>query len=215
MRSRNDSPGFAVTSTTIWSDRTRVPPVTAERSPPDSRITGADSPVMADSSTVAMPSTTSPSAGIEVPGRDDDDVTGDELRARHLDDRAVVLTLARERLRTRASQRRRLGLPAPFRHRLGEVGEEHGDPEPGCDHAREDVLLGGRVAEVLDEEDRHDDAPDLDEEHHRIAGDVARVELPEGGQRGASDDRGIEQGGWLLGHSCRCSRIGPSASIGR
>ena len=67
MRSRNDSPGFAVTSTTIWSERTRVPPVTAERSPPDSRITGADSPVIADSSTVAMPSTTSPSAGIRFP----------------------------------------------------------------------------------------------------------------------------------------------------
>jgi hypothetical protein len=42
--------------------------VTAERSPPDSRITGADSPVMADSSTDAMPSTTSPSPGMIMPG---------------------------------------------------------------------------------------------------------------------------------------------------
>jgi len=33
-----------------------VPPVTAERSPPLSRMTGADSPVIADSSTEAMPS---------------------------------------------------------------------------------------------------------------------------------------------------------------
>jgi hypothetical protein len=41
-----------------------VPPVTAERSPPLSRITGADSPVMADSSTSATPSMTSPSAGM-------------------------------------------------------------------------------------------------------------------------------------------------------
>ena len=41
-----------------------MPPVTAERSPPDSRMTGADSPVMADSSTEAMPSTISPSEGI-------------------------------------------------------------------------------------------------------------------------------------------------------
>ena len=67
MRSRKDSPGLAVTRTTMRSDRTRVPPVTAERSPPDSRITGADSPVMADSSTVAIPSITSPSAGISSP----------------------------------------------------------------------------------------------------------------------------------------------------
>ena len=61
MRSRKVSPGRAVIRTTIWSDSTRVPPVTAERSPPDSRMTGADSPVMADSSTEAMPSTISPS----------------------------------------------------------------------------------------------------------------------------------------------------------
>ena len=41
-----------------------MPPVTDDRSPPDSRITGADSPVIADSSTEAMPSTISPSPGI-------------------------------------------------------------------------------------------------------------------------------------------------------
>jgi hypothetical protein len=47
MRSRKVSPGLTVMRTTIQSDSTRVPPVTAEKSPPDSRITGADSPVMA------------------------------------------------------------------------------------------------------------------------------------------------------------------------
>src|SRR5512140_864662 len=49
------------------SERTVVPPVTAERSPPASRITGADSPVIADSFTEAMPSTTVPSPGIVPP----------------------------------------------------------------------------------------------------------------------------------------------------
>ena len=63
MRSRKVSPGLTVTRTTIQSDSTRVPPVTAEKSPPDSRITGADSPVMALSSTEAAPEITSPSAG--------------------------------------------------------------------------------------------------------------------------------------------------------
>ena len=67
MRSRNVSPGFDVILTIISSESTRVPPVTAERSPPDSRITGADSPVMADSSTEATPSTTSPSPGMNSP----------------------------------------------------------------------------------------------------------------------------------------------------
>ena len=53
--------------TTIRSDSTFVPPVTADRSPPDSRITGADSPVIADSSTDAMPSMISPSDGMTSP----------------------------------------------------------------------------------------------------------------------------------------------------
>ena len=61
MRSRKVSPGLEVILTLIQSERTLVPPVTAERSPPASRMTGADSPVMADSSTEATPSMTSPS----------------------------------------------------------------------------------------------------------------------------------------------------------
>ncbi len=67
MRSRKVSPGLRVILTRIWSDSTRVPPVTAERSPPASRITGADSPVMADSSTDATPSIISPSEGMNSP----------------------------------------------------------------------------------------------------------------------------------------------------
>ena len=67
MRSRNELPGLAVISTTIRSDSTRVPPVTPERSPPASRMTGADSPVMADSSMEAIPSMISPSPGITSP----------------------------------------------------------------------------------------------------------------------------------------------------
>ena len=67
IRSRNDCPGSWVISTTIRSESTRVPPVTALRSPPDSRITGADSPVIADSSTDAIPSITVPSPGISSP----------------------------------------------------------------------------------------------------------------------------------------------------
>ena len=53
--------------TLIQSESTWVPPVTAERSPPDSRITGADSPVIAASLTEATPSITSPSEGMKSP----------------------------------------------------------------------------------------------------------------------------------------------------
>src|SRR5207237_799853 len=64
IRSRNASPGLAVISTMSQSDSTWVPPVTALRSPPLSRMTGALSPVMAASLTEATPSTTVPSTGI-------------------------------------------------------------------------------------------------------------------------------------------------------
>lgn len=67
MRSMKVSPGLVVILMTTRSDSTFVPPVTAERSPPDSRMTGADSPVIADSSTEATPSTTSPSPGMTSP----------------------------------------------------------------------------------------------------------------------------------------------------
>src|SRR5580658_1111144 len=67
IRSMKVSPGLEVIFTTIRSDSTVVPPVTADLSPPDSRMTGADSPVMADSSTDATPSTTSPSPGMTWP----------------------------------------------------------------------------------------------------------------------------------------------------
>ncbi len=64
IRSMKVSPGLAVMRTTIQSESTRVPPVTEEKSPPDSRMTGADSPVIALSSTDAAPSMTSPSPGM-------------------------------------------------------------------------------------------------------------------------------------------------------
>ena len=58
---------MAVMRTLIQSETTVVPPVTAERSPPLSRITGALSPVMAASLTEATPSTISPSEAITSP----------------------------------------------------------------------------------------------------------------------------------------------------
>jgi hypothetical protein len=67
MRSRKVSPGLVLTRTMSQSESTRVPPVTALRSPPLSRMTGALSPVMALSSTEATPSMISPSAGMSSP----------------------------------------------------------------------------------------------------------------------------------------------------
>ncbi len=65
--SRKVSPGLTLQRITSQSERMRVPPVTEAKSPPDSRITGADSPVMALSSTDAPPSMASPSQGMISP----------------------------------------------------------------------------------------------------------------------------------------------------
>ena len=62
--SRKLFPASAVTLIISQSLVTVVPPVTALLSPPDSRMTGADSPVIALSSTLATPTMTSPSMGI-------------------------------------------------------------------------------------------------------------------------------------------------------
>jgi hypothetical protein len=117
----------------------RVPPVTAERSPPDSRMTGADSPVIADSSTEAMPSMTSPSPGMISPAS----TTTSRLAAGRgdlrLGPRASGPALgaglpgcdpARGGLGLGLAQRGRLRLAAALGHRLGQVGEQHGQPQP-------------------------------------------------------------------------------------
>ena len=141
MRSRKVSPGLEVMRTTIQSESTRVPPVTAERSPPLSRMTGADSPVIADSSTEATPSTTSPSPGIRSPASTS---TRSPLRscgaATSSNGASRVTGLAvrggealGQRLAARAAQGVGLRLAAPLGHRLGEVGEEHGEPQPDRD----------------------------------------------------------------------------------
>ena len=131
IRSRKLWPGSAVTWTTIRSERTRVPPVTPEWSPPASRMTGALSPVIADSSTEATPSTTSPSAGMTWPGLDDDEVARPERRSR--DDLALVepepVEPVGRGVLPRLPQAVGLGLAAGLGQRLGEVGEEHRQQE--------------------------------------------------------------------------------------
>ena len=89
IRSRNDLPGSWVTSITSRSESSFVPPVTAERSPPASRITGADSPVIADSSTEPTPSIDLAVGGDHLAGVDDDDVAALQLGRRHVLERAV------------------------------------------------------------------------------------------------------------------------------
>ena len=116
-----------------------MPPVTALRSPPDSRITGADSPVIADSSTVAMPSITVPSPGITSPADDDHDVALRELGGRPV----AAVRHRRDRLLAHRAQRVGLGAAAALGERLGHVREDDRQPQPDRDRER---VPGGLVA---------------------------------------------------------------------
>ena len=126
--------------TTIQSDSTVVPPVTAERSPPASRMTGADSPVTAASLTEAMPSMTSPSPGMMSPADDQHKSPGRRSSAETVSDtRSRSLRIDASRLAVvvgaRAAQAIGLGTAAALGDGLGEVGEQHGEPQPGGDLA--------------------------------------------------------------------------------
>ena len=143
--SRKLWPASAVTRTTSQSESTVVPPVTAERSPPDSRMTGADSPVMALSSTDAAPI-------------DDLAVGGDLLACRHVEQvlllqnrrthlvglqaeelsrivhvmalrHQALVELVRGHIALGGAQRVGLRLAAALGERLREVREQHREPE--------------------------------------------------------------------------------------
>ena len=67
IRSMKLSPGLVLIRTTIRSDNTVVPPVTAHRSPPDSRMTGAVSYTHLDVYKRQVLPTTRPSRSISDP----------------------------------------------------------------------------------------------------------------------------------------------------
>ena len=148
MRSRNEEPADAVMRITMRSEMTVVPPVTAERSPPDSRITGADSPVIAASLTEAMPSITSPSPGMTSPASQ---TTRSPASRSSADDALVERVIVRRedalgaRLGAGLAQRVGLRLAAAFRDRLGEIGKQHREPQPDHDLELEcDLVAAGR-----------------------------------------------------------------------
>ncbi len=147
MRSRNEWPGSDVTRTLIQSEMTRVPPVTADRSPPDSRMTGADSPVIADSSTDATPSTISPSAGMNSPAFTMTTSFLRRLAAGTCSSWPAAGESVGDRFGSGLPQRLGLRLPAAFGHGLGEIREQDREPQPEGDLTREErpSASGGRA----------------------------------------------------------------------
>ena len=196
MRSRKEEPCAAVIRTTIQSERTVVPPVTADRSPPASRITGADSPVIAASFTEAMPSITSPSPGIMSPASTSTMSPGRSCEASTPSQISLLSPGMRMRLARVSSlappQRFGLRPPAALGDRLGEVGEQHGEPEPGGDLAAEQRRLA--CHQVAHEEDRHERRYDRRHEDHGVLDQRVRIELAHRVEGGAPDQRRIGDG---------------------
>ena len=193
-----------------------MPPVTPERSPPDSRITGADSPVTADSSTEAMPSTISPSAGIMSPasqttrsparrsgaGRGSSTSPGPSRRA-------IVVVRVLRRLSAWA-------LPRPSASASAKLAKST------VSHSQMAIwsLERDRVSlrDVDDQLSGHEHRDDPHREDHGIAQQRARVELAERVEQRRASDRGLEQRGGGGGHQSlpvRASLSGPRARAGK
>jgi hypothetical protein len=117
-----------------------------------------------------------------------------ERRARHA---LVGAALAGEplgrHLGAGAPQAVGLGLAAALGERLGEVGEDQGEPQPEDDLAGEEQVVAAGD-EVADEQHGGQDGHDLDHEHDRVADHGAGVELPDGAEERRADEGGAEQG---------------------
>ena len=164
----------------IQSESTRVPPVTAERSPPASRMTGADSPVIADSSTDATPSMISPSPGMTSPADTRTTSPLQQLRRRHPFDRARRSTT---RLASVSVFARRSvsawALPRPSAMASAKLANST------VSHSHDDDLhlrtadRHGRVTASIANRAGHQHGADLDDEHDRVARHRERIQLPE------------------------------------
>ena len=111
-----------------------MPPVTALRSPPDSRITGALSPVITDSSTRGDALDHFAVAGNQVAGIAEHDIARTaSADAGHLLDLAVSVEPLRQRVGLGLAEAVGLRFAARFRHGFGEIREQHREPEPERD----------------------------------------------------------------------------------
>ena len=187
-----------------------MPPVTAERSPPLSadhrRRLAGDGSLVDRSDAVDHLAV----RGDDVACLHQHDVADLETRARHP---LVLRTVGageelRLRLGTCAPERFRLRLAAALRHRLGEVPEEHREPEPEVDLEGE-AQVGMPNDKVAQEEERGQRRHDLDDEHHRVMNERPRVELPECGAERRHHDRGVQERQACVASSHRVGRHRP------
>jgi hypothetical protein len=114
-----------------------------------------------------------------------------QLGRRDLLGRAVGPTTPGDGLGSGLPERGGLGLAPALGHRFGEVGEQHGEPQEQDDQPGEHVGRGV-LAEIAHEQQRGQDAADLDDEDHRVPHQRPRVELAQGLHRCRADDARVE-----------------------
>ena len=88
-------------------------------------------------------------------------------------------------------QRLGLRLAPPFGHRLGEIGEQHREPQPQDDLEGEAEVVAARE-QVAQEDHRGQRGHDLDHEHHGTLDHQPRIELGEGCADRRDDDLRIK-----------------------
>jgi hypothetical protein len=104
-----------------------------------------------------------------------------------------------DRLGLRPAQRVRLRLAAPLGHRLREVREQDGEPQPRSDEpGEEEVPAAGD--QVAHEDQQREGRDHLGDEHHRVLPHRPRVELAHGVAHRGGDDRPIPRRDGALGH---------------
>jgi hypothetical protein len=114
----------------------------------------------------------------------------------HDGDAQVVLgieQLARHDVGTRPPQRVGLRLAASLRHRLGEVCEQHREPQPHRHRQHEGRGLLALAAQGQHAQRRGQQRAHQHGEHDRVPHLVARIQLAQRGEQRAADDGGIEQ----------------------
>ena len=158
------------------------------RSPPDSRMTGADSPVIADSSTEAMPSTTVPSPGMTSPAS----TTTTSPRcssdagfvAPSRSTAVVVVRIARSASawalpRPSASASARFAKTTVSHSQTVTVNVNHAGSSPPPSELPPKNWMSHAIVVI--------DGADLDDEHDRVADLHARVELAQRADDGGAD----------------------------
>jgi hypothetical protein len=177
--------------TRIQSEITCVPPVTAERSPPDWRRFAGNGGLVDRGDAFDHLAV----GGDHVGRLDQHDIADLEVHAGH---QAIALVVGPGqelglRLRARAPQGLGLRLAAPLGDGLGEVREQHREPQPEDDlDLEQQVRAAGH--QIADQDDRDQRGDDLQHEHDRVLDQRARVELHAGRADRRPDDLGIEHG---------------------